>query len=270
MSAPFLEVKDWRTHQHYGKRRPPWIKLYTRLLDDPTFLALPEVVQAQLVKVWILAASMGHPLPNDPKLLAGKIGAKKLHLDALLASGFLIPCYQNASNSLAKCEQNARPLSTENREQRKRTETTTPQPPAPDGARLVRKAGRSALPPYDQTFEEAWAAYPKRDGNSKTGSWRAWLVRVGEGVDPLDMVAGARAYAARCERERTEPRHIKHAQTFFGPDKHFASDWGPVAGPDPTPAEVVGKVLGVSADRIEALWAEEDQGLAIARRKGAA
>ena len=147
MSAPFLEVKDWRTHQHYGKRRPPWIKLYTRLLDDPSFLALAENVQAQLVKVWILAASMGHPLPNDSRLIAGKIGAKKLHLDALIASGFLIPCYQNASNVLAKSEQNARPLSTENREQRERTEkTTTPaaakKPPRADGGNWLLPASR--------------------------------------------------------------------------------------------------------------------------------
>lgn len=115
----FIEVKDWRTHQHYGKRSPPWIKLYTRLLDDPTFLALPDAAQLQLIKLWILAAKMCHPLPYDARMLANKINCRgKLYLDVLIGSGFLIPCYQDASTVLAKRSQEFRPLSTESREQR--------------------------------------------------------------------------------------------------------------------------------------------------------
>lgn len=131
----------------------------------------------------------------------------------------------------------------------------------------ARQKRRSGLPPYDQVFEESWGVYPKRDGHSKTGSWRQWLTRVKEGVDPLDMLTGSRSYALRCERERTEPRYVKLAQTFFGPNRHFAADWGPVAGPDPTPAEVIAGVMGVPVERILQLWAEEDQGLAIAQRQ---
>lgn len=129
------------------------------------------------------------------------------------------------------------------------------------------KRSRPALPPFDALFEEAWGVYPKRPGNSKAGAWRQWLVRVGEGVDPPCMLEGARRYAAHCERERIEPRYVKQAETFFGRDRHFATDWGPVAGPDPKPEEVYAKVFGVPAERILALWAEEDQGLAIAARK---
>lgn len=154
-SATFLEIKDWRTHQHYGKRRPPWIKLYTRLLDDPSFMALPEAAQAQLVKLWVLAAAMGHPLPDDVKFLAGKIGVRgRFYLDVLLASGLLARIAEDASNVLAKLEGNARPLSTENREQR--TETTPPSAREGTGVwqpirehrvaeRLATDAGRQAL-----------------------------------------------------------------------------------------------------------------------------
>lgn len=225
---PYIEIKDWRTHQHYGQRRPPWIKLYTRLLDDPSFMALAEVAQAQLVKLWILAAAMGHPLPNDPKFLAGKIGVRaRFHLDALLDSGLLIPCYQNASIVLAEDEENARPLSTENREQR--TETT---------ADAVRK------PPSDQVFEEAWAAYPKRPNNSKAAALRQWLLRVGEGVEPLDMLEATRRYAKLVEAERTEPRYVKLAATFFGRDRHFESDFTPPRTPE--------------SDRIQQLYEADD------------
>ncbi len=124
----FLAVKDWRKHQHYGKRRPPWIKLYANLLTDATFSSLPEVAQAQLMKLWILASQFGHPLPNNPKLLAGKIGVSgRFHLASLIDSGFLIPCEQDAREMLAKSEQDATPLSTENREQSSEIETTTTQ-----------------------------------------------------------------------------------------------------------------------------------------------
>lgn len=93
-----LAIKGWATHQHYSKRNPPWIKVYTRLIDDADFLALPEVAQAQLVKLWLLAGRMGHPLPNDPQLLAGKIGTKgKFQLATLLASGLLATCKQNGA-----------------------------------------------------------------------------------------------------------------------------------------------------------------------------
>jgi hypothetical protein len=113
---PYLEIKDWSKHQHYKDRRPPWIKLYGALLDDPDFLVLAEPAQAQLMKLWLLASRMGHPLPNDPEMLARKVNTKRLLLPALLASGFVKFCYQDASAPLAEPVQEFRPLSTENRE----------------------------------------------------------------------------------------------------------------------------------------------------------
>ncbi len=98
----FLAVKDFATFQHYRDRNPPWIKLYGALLSDAKFLQLPETAQAQLVKLWILASQMGNPLPNNPKLLAGRIAViGKFHLAAIVASGFLIPCNENASTDAA-------------------------------------------------------------------------------------------------------------------------------------------------------------------------
>lgn len=255
-SPPHLAIKDWKKHQHYTDRRPPWIKLYTRLLDDPAFMGLCEAAQAQLVKLWVLAANMGHPLPNDPRLLAGKIGVRgKFHLDAIIAAGFLNYCYQEpeevGENLLAEVPENPTILSTESREQS--TETTAreePERPPP------------AVPQYDQIFAEAWSVYPRRPNHSKGAAWRQWLARVGEGVDPLDMLEGARRYAKLVESERTEPRFIKHASTFFGRDKHFENDMTPVVARD------------ALAVRVADLVAEEDAALsrtaAILAARGAA
>lgn len=89
----FLAIKNYRKHQHYHKRGAPWIKLYSSVLADAAFVQMPEAAQAQLMKLWILASQFGHPLPNNPKLLAGKIGTTgKFHLAAMVASGFLIEC----------------------------------------------------------------------------------------------------------------------------------------------------------------------------------
>lgn len=97
--ASHLAVKGFATFQHYHNRNPPWIKLYGTILSDVAFLQLPEAAQAQLVKLWVLASQFGHPLPNEPRLLAGRIGTKgQFHLAALIEAGFLIPCEQNASS----------------------------------------------------------------------------------------------------------------------------------------------------------------------------
>lgn len=94
----------------------------------------------------------------------------------------------------------------------------------------VKQLNRTTTPgalAYDQVFDEAWAAYPKRPNNSKADAWRAWLARVGEGVEPLDMLAGTRAYGAYITREKPDPRFIKLASTFFGPGRHFTNDYAP-------------------------------------------
>jgi hypothetical protein len=109
--------------------------------------------------------------------------------------------------------------------------------------------------PTDAIFEEAWAAYPKRPGNSKADSWKQWVARVKAGVDPLDMLEGARRYAKYIEANPPEKRtFIKMAQTFFGPGLHFQSDWTPDAPADPL------------ASRIAQLQAEEDAAIEKTRQ----
>lgn len=127
MTAPtdrpkFLEIKDWKRHQHYKDERPAWIKLYGSLLDDAAFLGMSDAAQLQLVKLWLLASRMGHPLPYDAKLLAGKIGCRsKLRLDEIIAAKFLVPVYEKSRESL----DDSSGTKTENREQRAERETTS-------------------------------------------------------------------------------------------------------------------------------------------------
>lgn len=84
-------------------------------------------------------------------------------------------------------------------------------------------------------FEEAWIEYPKRPGNSKANALKAWNARIKEGHKPDIMAAGVRRYAAYCAAEKTEPKFIKQAETFFGPGLHFQDEWKSVSEPDPKP-----------------------------------
>ena len=57
MAAPtHYRIKDWKTFQRYKDRRPPWIKLYRSLLDDPDIMTLPDDVFRMLVCLWLVAS----------------------------------------------------------------------------------------------------------------------------------------------------------------------------------------------------------------------
>lgn len=100
-----------------------------------------------------------------------------------------------------------------------------PPPPKPE------KAGKG----YTEEFERVWLAYPSRVGQSKADAFKAWVARLADGATVAEMAEGANRYAAYCEANHTEPRFVKHAATFFGPDRHYLNDWTlppprPVAG----------------------------------------
>lgn len=80
---------------------------------------------------------------------------------------------------------------------------------------------------HANAFEAAWDAYPTRPNNSKASARAAWDKSIRAGADPAALLAGVRAYAAFVERENTPATFIKMAATFFGPGRHWESDYGP-------------------------------------------
>lgn len=101
----YLAVKNWRQFQHYSDRRPPWIKNHVALLDDLGYIRMSEGGRAALHALWLLAARLGHPLPNDPQLLRERGLIKPKQLEELKARGWVIETNeQDASVPLAECE----------------------------------------------------------------------------------------------------------------------------------------------------------------------
>lgn len=76
----------------------------------------------------------------------------------------------------------------------------------------------------DIDFEEAWKAYPKRDGgNPKAAALKAWKARLREGIEATRLVAATRGYAAAMLKAgNVGTRFVLQASTFFGPDRRFA------------------------------------------------
>jgi len=61
-------VKDWNQFQHFKDRRPPWIKLYRDILDDPEWHELNGEAAKGLVMVWLIASEYDGSLPDLKKL----------------------------------------------------------------------------------------------------------------------------------------------------------------------------------------------------------
>ena len=83
-------VRNWQKFQHYRDRNPPWIKVYTELLDNAEFLALPEASNGLLMACCLLAAKRGNRIPTETKALKVLLGVTgKLYLAELVAGGWL-------------------------------------------------------------------------------------------------------------------------------------------------------------------------------------
>ncbi|HZR62990.1 MAG TPA: hypothetical protein VFA80_18750 [Xanthobacteraceae bacterium] len=61
-------VKNWKKFQHFKDRKPPWIKLYRDLLDDPDWHELSGDEAKALVMIWLVASENDGNLPDTRKL----------------------------------------------------------------------------------------------------------------------------------------------------------------------------------------------------------
>ena len=61
-------VKNWHRFQHFKDRRPPWIKLYRELLDDPDWHELDSEASKALVMLWLIASEDDGRLPDLKKI----------------------------------------------------------------------------------------------------------------------------------------------------------------------------------------------------------
>ncbi len=63
-----MKVKNWHKFQHFKDRRPPWVKLYRDLLDDPDWHSLDPSSAKALVMIWLISSESDGELPDARKL----------------------------------------------------------------------------------------------------------------------------------------------------------------------------------------------------------
>lgn len=67
----YLSVTNFRRHQHYKHRKPPWVKFYVDLLDPHNKLnLLPIEARFLFDRMLLLAAEWDNAIPNDSELIA--------------------------------------------------------------------------------------------------------------------------------------------------------------------------------------------------------
>jgi len=105
----FFVPRNWKKFQHYKDRKPPWIKLHIELLDDYDFGQLTDMQQLVLLKIWMLYAKLGKPIPNDTRWIG-----EELHINtraigkaipALLSNNFIEIVEESASTPQAPSKQ---------------------------------------------------------------------------------------------------------------------------------------------------------------------
>jgi len=88
-SNSWIIVPNWPRFQHYSKRTPPWIKLYTELLHKQEFLALNVAERGLLMTIWLeFAASNGQVTAEEVQRNC-RGSARSQHWQRLNHAGFI-------------------------------------------------------------------------------------------------------------------------------------------------------------------------------------
>ena len=102
-SPPLIHVVNWREFQHYGKRKPPWIKLYRDVLVNFEIMSLEPWERWCLVGLWLIASETDNQIPANIAWLRHRLGLAHNPPLAKLQELGLIEVIGGASTVLAKC-----------------------------------------------------------------------------------------------------------------------------------------------------------------------
>lgn len=98
----FLRIRNFEKFQHYRDRKPPWIKLYRDLWDDPRFFDLENGDRYLLIGLFVVASQHDNRIPSKQSWLKSQLlTSKAIPLQHFIDTGWLEPVEQDASTSLA-------------------------------------------------------------------------------------------------------------------------------------------------------------------------
>jgi len=193
-------IKNWHKFQHFKDRRPPWIKLYRDILDDPDWHDLDGDDAKHLTMIWVIASEDTGALP-DIRKLSFRLRMTETKTEQLLIrlSHWL---YQDDINAISPRYHDDAP------ERERETEVEK------------EKESRS------NEFERFWESYPRKVGKKVAEKALAKALR----ETSIDTIIEA---VARQAPLWTEPKFIPHPATWLN-----AGRWAD-EGPELTPRVVV-------------------------------
>jgi hypothetical protein len=215
----FFRVRNFERFQHYHDRRPPWIKLYRDLWDEPRFFELQESERYLLIGIFVLASQHDNRVSTSQSWLKAKLlTSKAIPLQRFVDTGWIEPLEQDASKHEIAGEPLALPLAdsypsraggeTETEIQRQKTETEK------------KPAAEERRGPFVEFFFAEWQSVKGRKLIAE-GSDFAALDRV------LKATAGDQAFALEKLRD-AGARFIRSQDPFHQrqghPLRYFASN----------------------------------------------
>jgi hypothetical protein len=188
-----IKIKNWQKHQHFKDRRPPWVKLYRELLDDPDWHDLNPDDAKLLVGMWLVAS-------EDPNMQGGLPDTKKLAFRLRTTEKHLIHALTRLSNWLEQDDIKA--ISERYQVDAPETETETERE---NRDRDISRGRDRTLSASDEAsvllFNQFWQAYPKKTG--KQAALKAWC-RLKDHQHILDACLVALGWQSGCDQWRKE------------------------------------------------------------------
>ena len=184
-----MRIKNWAKFQHFKDRRPPWVKLYRDILDDPDWHELDAEAAKMLVMLWLLASedeSQEGQLP-DAKHIAFRLRMPITKVNQALTklNHWL---YHDDINTISERYQDGSPETETETETKKERETETD---ALDG------------------FDEFWTIYDKKV--EKPQAEKSWK-RIRPTIElQLTIYAAARLYVTATP----EKKYRKNPSTWL-------------------------------------------------------
>ncbi len=125
-----MRIPKWEKFQHYKHRKPPWIRLYRELLEDPAWVHQSDAAKALLCELWMVASDTQDGSLPAIEALAWRL--RRSEADIRLALAAISPKFlDGASGALADCKQDATSEERRVTEQRRAEPQRYIEPPMP-------------------------------------------------------------------------------------------------------------------------------------------
>lgn len=191
-----LRIKDWHKFQHFKDRRPPWIKLYRDLLDDPDWHDLEADVAKVLIMLWLIASedeTQSGLLPSE-KRIAFRLRMTEQKINSYISklSHFVI---HDDITMISDRYHDDTPETETDREETDKEKNTK----------------KENL----ENFSKFWDSYPRKRRGNKQKALQAWNNAL-ERASAEDIIGGLMVYA---RSEEVAKGFAKGSQAWLNDDR---------------------------------------------------